>query len=310
MTSARPPLLYDDPPYRLSGVVYGPLLNQRSALERLGDAVNQPPYKAPPKGPVLYMKPRNTLAFDGQRTAIPDGVQAMRVGATLGLVVGRAACRVSVETALDHVAGLVLVADLTVPHDTFYRPSAPFVARDASCFIGPRIVPLAQIGDPNAVALSLRVGDTLTDGPPVTITGLPNFAPEILRRVVLKDPTKTKQLRKALDDLSEEGVIQVFYPEFGAQWIVGVVGQLQLEVLVSRLEAEYKVEAMLEASPFATARWLKGSPAALNAFAEFNRANLAKDRDGDMVFMAKSPWDVGYQQEKNPELTFSATKER
>jgi 5-oxopent-3-ene-1,2,5-tricarboxylate decarboxylase/2-hydroxyhepta-2,4-diene-1,7-dioate isomerase len=159
MTSARPPLFYDDPPYRLSGVVYGPLLNQRSALERLGDAASQPPYKAPPKGPVLYMKPRNTLAFDGQRTAIPDGVPAMRVGATLGLVMGRAACRVSVETALDHVAGLVLVADLTVPHDTFYRPSAPFVARDASCFIGPRIVPLAQVGDPNAVALSLRVGD-------------------------------------------------------------------------------------------------------------------------------------------------------
>ena len=160
MTFARPPLLYDDPPYRLSGVVYGPLLNQRSALEGLGDAVNQPPYKAAPKGPVLYMKPRNTLAFGGQRTTIPDGVQAMRVGATLGLVMGRAACRVPTETALDHVAGLVLVADLTVSHDTFYRPSAPFVARDASCIIGPRIVPLAQIGDPNAVTLSIRVGDT------------------------------------------------------------------------------------------------------------------------------------------------------
>jgi peptide chain release factor 3 len=69
----------------------------------------------------------------------------------------------------------------------------------------------------------------------VRFTGLPNFAPEILRRVALKDPTKTKQLRKALDDLSEEGVIQVFYPEIGAQWIVGVVGQLQLDVLISRL---------------------------------------------------------------------------
>lgn len=158
MTFAHLPLIYDDPPYRLSGVVYGPLLNQRAALERLGDAVNQPPYKAPPKAPVLYMKPRNTLAFDGQRTAIPDGVQAMRVGATLGLVMGRAACRVPAEAALDHVAGLVLVADLTVPHDTFYRPSAPFVARDASCFIGPRIAPLAEIGDPNAVTLSVRIG--------------------------------------------------------------------------------------------------------------------------------------------------------
>ncbi|OZA94487.1 MAG: peptide chain release factor 3 [Erythrobacter sp. 34-65-8] len=164
------------------------------------------------------------------------------------------------------------------------------------------------IGIPNHG--TLRVGDTLSEKNQLRFTGLPNFAPEILRRVVLKDPTKTKQLRKALDDLSEEGVIQVFYPEIGSQWIVGVVGQLQLDVLVSRLEAEYKVEAMLEASPFATARWLKGSDVALKGFTDFNRPNLARDRDGDAVFMAKSPWDVGYQQEKNPDLVFSATKER
>ncbi|MDE2562057.1 MAG: peptide chain release factor 3 [Sphingomonadales bacterium] len=164
------------------------------------------------------------------------------------------------------------------------------------------------IGIPNHG--TLRVGDTLSERNDVRFTGLPNFAPEILRRVVLKDPTKTKQLRKALDDLSEEGVIQVFYPEIGAQWIVGVVGQLQLDVLISRLEAEYKVEAALEPSPFDTARWLKGSEADLKAFAQFNSANLARDRDGDPVFMARSAWDVGYQQEKNPELAFNATKER
>ena len=70
------------------------------------------------------------------------------------------------------------------------------------------------------------------------------------------------------------------------------------------------VEAGLEASPFATARWLKGPDAALREFEQFNRANLARDRDGDVVFMAKSPWDGGYQQEKNPELAFNATKER
>ncbi|MGN3974803.1 peptide chain release factor 3 [Tsuneonella sp. SYSU-LHT278] len=174
------------------------------------------------------------------------------------------------------------------------------------------IADTAQAGDiigiPNHG--TLRVGDTLSESNTVRFTGLPNFAPEILRRVVLKDPTKTKQLRKALDDLSEEGVIQVFYPEFGAQWIVGVVGQLQLDVLVSRLEAEYKVGASLEPAPFATARWIKGSEAALKQFADFNRANLATDRDGDPVFMAKSAWDVNYQAEKNPDLTFSATKER
>jgi peptide chain release factor 3 len=164
------------------------------------------------------------------------------------------------------------------------------------------------IGIPNHG--TLRVGDTLSEKPGLRFTGLPNFAPEILRRVQLRDPTKTKQLRKALDDLSEEGVIQVFYPVIGGASIVGVVGQLQLEVLISRLEAEYKVEAGLEASPWATARWLKGSDAALAEFERYNQGTLAKDRDGDLVFMAKSPWDVGYQQEKNPDLTFSATKER
>lgn len=164
------------------------------------------------------------------------------------------------------------------------------------------------IGIPNHG--TLRVGDTLSEKNQIRFTGLPNFAPEILRRVQLRDPTKTKQLRKALDDLSEEGVIQVFYPEIGGQWIIGVVGQLQLEVLIARLEAEYKVEAGLEASPFSTARWLKGSETAMDEFEKFNRANLAKDRDGDLVFMAKSPWDVSYQEEKNKGLTFSATKER
>ncbi|MEP0189191.1 MAG: peptide chain release factor 3 [Erythrobacter sp.] len=164
------------------------------------------------------------------------------------------------------------------------------------------------IGIPNHG--TLRVGDTLSEKDVVRFTGLPNFAPEILRRVQLKDPTKTKQLRKALDDLSEEGVVQVFYPEIGAQHIVGVVGQLQLDVLISRLAAEYKVEAALEAAPFATARWLKGDAKVLDEFESFNRPNLARDRDGDLVFMAKSPWDVNYQVEKNPELTFSATKER
>ena len=164
------------------------------------------------------------------------------------------------------------------------------------------------IGIPNHG--TLRVGDTLSENNKVRFTGLPNFAPEILRRVALKDPTKTKQLRKALDDLSEEGVIQVFYPEIGSQWIVGVVGRLQLDVLISRLEAEYKVAAVLEPAPFDTARWIKGTDKALGDFVEFNRSNLAKDRDGDPVFLARSAWDVTYQQERNPDLAFSATKER
>ena len=164
------------------------------------------------------------------------------------------------------------------------------------------------IGIPNHG--TLRVGDTLSERADVRFTGLPNFAPEILRRVQLKDPTKTKQLRKALDDMAEEGVTQVFYPEIGSNWIIGVVGQLQLDVLLSRLDAEYKVAAALEPAPFDTARWVTGDAADLKAFAELNRTAMAKDRDGNPVFLAKSSWEVGYVQDRYPKVGFAATRER
>ena len=165
------------------------------------------------------------------------------------------------------------------------------------------------IGIPNHG--TLRVGDTLSERADVRFTGLPNFAPEILRRVQLKDPTKTKQLRKALDDMAEEGVTQVFYPEIGSNWIVGVVGQLQLDVLLSRLDAEYKVAAALEPAPFDTARWVSAANAAdLKAFTDLNRTAMAKDRDGNPVFLAKSAWEVGYVQERYPLVRFAATRER
>ena len=164
------------------------------------------------------------------------------------------------------------------------------------------------IGIPNHG--TLRVGDTLTEDEAIRFTGLPNFAPEILRRVALVDPTKTKQLRKALDDMAEEGVTQVFYPEIGAQWIVGVVGQLQLEVLISRLEVEYKVDARFEASPWNAARWIAGDEADLKAFIGTQRSTVARDRDGDPVFMAKDLWELNYHEQRNPNIRFTATKER
>jgi peptide chain release factor 3 len=165
------------------------------------------------------------------------------------------------------------------------------------------------IGIPNHG--TLRVGDTLSERADVRFTGLPNFAPEILRRVALKDPTKTKQLRKALDDMAEEGVTQVFYPEIGSNWIIGVVGQLQLEVLISRLDAEYKVAAGLEMAPFETARWISADdPADLKAFMDLNRSAMAKDRDANPVYMAKTNWDVGYVADRYPKVKFAATRER
>ena len=165
------------------------------------------------------------------------------------------------------------------------------------------------IGIPNHG--TLRVGDTLTEDEAVRFTGLPNFAPEILRRVVLGDPTRTKQLRKALDDMAEEGITQVFHPSIGAQWIVGVVGQLQLDVLISRLEAEYKVEARFEPSPWDTARWIAADEEAnLKAFIATHRNAIATDRDGAPVFLAKDAWELSFHESRNPKIRFSATKER
>ncbi|MDP8914745.1 MAG: peptide chain release factor 3 [Pseudomonadota bacterium] len=165
------------------------------------------------------------------------------------------------------------------------------------------------IGIPNHG--TLRVGDTLTEDGAIQYTGLPNFAPEILRRVVLADPTKTKQLRKALDDMAEEGVTQVFYPSLGANWIVGVVGQLQLDVLISRLEVEYKVDARFEPSPWNAARWVAADhPADLKTFVETHRSAVATDRDGAPVFMAKDLWELSFHEGRNPKLRFTATKER
>ena len=164
------------------------------------------------------------------------------------------------------------------------------------------------IGIPNHGVL--RVGDTLSESGNVVFTGIPNFAPEILRRVRLSDPMKQKHLARALESLAEEGVTQLFKPQIGSQWIVGVVGMLQLDVLKSRLVAEYGLEADLEMAPFDSARWLKGGEAELEKFAAANRGGMAADRDGAPVFMAKSAWELGYVAEKFPKVTFLKTRER
>ena len=116
------------------------------------------------------------------------------------------------------------------------------------------------IGVPNHGVL--RVGDTLTEGETIKIVGIPNFAPEILRRVRLEDPMKSKQLKRALEDLAEEGVTQVFRRVIGGDHIVGVVGELQLDVLKTRVEAECQVKIDLEPAPFETARWISAGPQA------------------------------------------------
>ena len=164
------------------------------------------------------------------------------------------------------------------------------------------------IGIPNHG--TLRVGDSLTEGEALRFTGIPNFAPEILRRVRLDDPMRTKQLRRALEDLAEEGVSQILRPMLGANWIVGVVGQLQLDVLAARLVAEYKVSAGFEGAPFESARWITGGKAMVKRFVERHRAAVALDRDDAPVFLARNSWDLERTTHDWPDLQFLAVKER
>ncbi|SDF79323.1 peptide chain release factor 3 [Limimonas halophila] len=158
---------------------------------------------------------------------------------------------------------------------------------------------------------TLRVGDTLSERSDLRFTGIPNFAPEILRRVRLADPMRAKHLQRALTDLAEEGVTQVFRPVVDSSYIVGVVGQLQLDVLAQRIETEYKVQARFEPSPFDTCRWVTADDEdELQRFIDRNRSAIAEDRDGAPVYMARNFFDLNRIQEENPKIRFSATRER
>lgn len=148
-------------PWHLSGVVYGTLLNDPAALAALGDAASAAPYKAPPTAPVMYLKPRNTQCSSGTSVEVPSDAGEFEIGAALGIVIGRAACRVRASDAAAHIAGWTLMADLSVPHASFYRPSVRFKARDGSCLVGPRVVPAAALADPDALSMQITVDGKL-----------------------------------------------------------------------------------------------------------------------------------------------------
>ena len=126
----QPFLLSDGLPL---GTVYGVLLNDRATVERLSPEFDSAPYKAAPKAPVLYIKPRNTFAGEGAAVAVPAEPGELRIDATIGLVIGKRASRVSVDQALSHVAGFVVVSDVTLPHENYYRPAIRQRDRDGFC---------------------------------------------------------------------------------------------------------------------------------------------------------------------------------
>jgi peptide chain release factor 3 len=163
------------------------------------------------------------------------------------------------------------------------------------------------IGIPNHG--QLRIGDALTEGEALHFTGIPSFAPELLSGVRALDPMKAKHLEKALMQFAEEGAAKVFKPMIGSGYIVGVVGQLQFEVLASRIEQEYSLPVRFEPSQFTSARWVAGPKPELEKFTSVNKGHIAVDNDGDLVFLTRLKWDIDRIERDYPELRLTATKE-
>ena len=157
---------------------------------------------------------------------------------------------------------------------------------------------------------TLRIGDTLTEGEALNFVGVPSFAPEILRRVRLGDAMKAKKLKQALQELAEEGVVQVFRPHDGSPAMIGVVGPLQLDVLKVRLAEEYGLPVDFDVSEFELARWISSQDkTALDAFMTANRSGIADDLDGDPVFLARNQFYLDYTRERAAGIVFADIKD-
>lgn len=182
-----------------------------------------------------------------------------------------------------------------------------FLARERS--LAEEAWPGDIIGLPNHG--NLCIGDTLTEGEDLRFRGIPSFAPEILCRVRLDDPMRSKHLRKALEDLAEEGVSQLFKPLVGSGWMVGVVGRLQLDVLIARVESEYRIKVGFDSTPYQSARWIYSeNQADLKQFTERNKSHIAEDLNGHSVYLIDDLWSFNHLREKWPSIRFVATREQ
>lgn len=157
---------------------------------------------------------------------------------------------------------------------------------------------------------TIQLGDTFTAGESMQFTGIPHFAPELFRKIRLKDPMKAKQLQKGLQQLSEEGSTQVFSPLRSSDLIVGAVGQLQFDVVAYRLQDEYKVKALYEPVNVYTARWVDSEdPRKLEEFRNKAREHLSVDGGGHLTYLAPTRVNLSLMQERYPEIRFRATRE-
>jgi peptide chain release factor 3 len=157
---------------------------------------------------------------------------------------------------------------------------------------------------------NFKIGDTLTEGENFYFTGIPSFSPEIFKEVVNKDPMKTKQLEKGLLQLTDEGVAQLFTQFGGNKKIIGCVGELQFEVIQYRLLHEYGASVQFNTLPFYKACWITSEDSGkLEDFTRFKQANIARDKDDHLVYLAQSEWFLNTERTNNPEIEFHFTSE-
>lgn len=158
---------------------------------------------------------------------------------------------------------------------------------------------------------AIQVGDTFTQGERLKFTGVPHFAPELFRRIRLRDPLRTKALNKGLNQLCEEGATQVFRPLKSNDVILGAVGVLQFDVVAWRLKEEYGVDCAYESVPVTTARWVSsGQSAKLDEFKHRQQENLAEDGSGELAYLAPSMVNLHLTAERWPDIQFQATREQ
>ena len=151
----------------------------------------------------------------------------------------------------------------------------------------------------------------MTEGEKLHFTGIPSFAPELLKSVRALDPLKSKHLGAALQQIAEEGGASVFKPVVGSEWIVGVVGALQFEVMADRIRSEFNLPVAFEPTQYFTARWVDcQDKQKLKKFIDANQGSMATDHDGADVFLARNAWHLNKAQEDFPDIEFKKTREQ
>src|SRR5699024_2730649 len=167
--------------------VYGTLLNFKGAYAVLEPEMHEAPYKKPPQAPILYIKPKNTFINNGQAIPMPDETDALEIGATLGIVIGKTATKITKANAMDFVEGFTLVNDVSIPHESVHRPAVKEKARDGFCPIGPWVVAKEDVPNPNELTITVAINgeSKLENSTKITIRSIEELLVDVTQFMTL-----------------------------------------------------------------------------------------------------------------------------